>query len=105
MGPYAVVDYNFTLCRRQSRLQHMYHGHGHWATLCQSRLYPPVWDLGFGPISRFSFNPHPHKVQIYIEYHSVCPLVGIGTLPPPLSPARVFLPPVPKGGGHTRACG
>jgi hypothetical protein len=25
----------------------------------------------------------PHKVLIYIEHHSVCPLVGIGT-PPPL---------------------
>ncbi len=22
-----------------------------------------------------------HKVHIYMEYHSVCPLVGIGTLP------------------------
>ncbi len=36
---------------------------------------------------------------IYIEYHSVCPLVGVGT---PLSPASVPLPPEPKGGGHTR---
>jgi hypothetical protein len=24
------------------------------------------------------------KVHIYLEYHSVCPLVGIGTHPPPL---------------------
>jgi hypothetical protein len=24
-----------------------------------------------------------HKVKIYLEYHSVCPLVGIGTPPPP----------------------
>ncbi len=24
-----------------------------------------------------------HKVRIYKEYHSVCPLVGIGTLPTP----------------------
>jgi hypothetical protein len=23
-----------------------------------------------------------HKVLIYIEHHSVCPLVGIGTTPP-----------------------
>jgi hypothetical protein len=30
---------------------------------------------------------------IYKEYHSVCPLVDIGTHPPPLSPG---------GGGHTR---
>jgi hypothetical protein len=42
-----------------------------------------------------------HKVRIYKEYHSVCPLVGIGTLPTPLSPASVPLPPEP-GGGHTR---
>ncbi len=26
MGPYAVIDCNLTLCRRQSRLQHIYHG-------------------------------------------------------------------------------
>ncbi len=43
-----------------------------------------------------------HKVRIYKEYHSVCPLVEIGTLPPPLSPASV--PPVPKdGGAHSPA--
>jgi hypothetical protein len=36
------------LCRLQSRPQHIYHRHGHWATLCQSRLYSPVRDLGFG---------------------------------------------------------
>jgi hypothetical protein len=35
------------------------------------------------------------------KYHSVCPLVVIGTLPPPLSPASVPLPPEPGGGGHT----
>jgi hypothetical protein len=29
-------------------------------------------------------------------------LVGIGTLPTPLSPASVPLPPEPKGRGHTR---
>ncbi len=38
---------------------------------------------------------------MYKEYHSVCPLVGIGTLPTPFSPASVPLPPEP-GGGHTR---
>jgi hypothetical protein len=42
-----------------------------------------------------------HKVRIYKEYQSVCPLVGIGTLPIPLSPASVPLPPE-LGGGHTR---
>jgi len=45
-----------------------------------------------------------HKVRIYKEYHSVCPLVGIGTLPIPLSPASVPLPPEP-GGGSTLVCG
>ncbi len=35
------------------------------------------------------------------EYHIVCPLVGIGTLPTPLSPANVPLSPEP-GGGHIR---
>ncbi len=43
-----------------------------------------------------------HKVSIYKEYHSVCSLVGIGTLPTPLSPAaNVPLPPEPGGRGHT----
>ncbi len=38
-----------------------------------------------------------HKVRIFKEYHSVCSLVGIGTLPTPLSPASVPLPPEPGG--------
>ncbi len=38
----------------------------------------------------------------YKEYHSVGPLVGIGALPTPLSPASVPLPPKPGGGGQTR---
>jgi hypothetical protein len=42
-----------------------------------------------------------HKVHICREYHSVCPLVGIGNLPPPLSPASVPLP-RNQGGGGTR---
>jgi hypothetical protein len=42
------------------------------------------------------------KVRIYKEYHSVCPLVGIGTLPPPLSPASVPLP-QNGGGAHSPA--
>ncbi len=44
----------------------------------------------------------PHKVRIYTEYHGLCPLVGIGTLPTHLTPASVPLPPEPKGRGHTR---
>jgi hypothetical protein len=60
MRPYAGVDYNLTLCPLQSRLQHICHGKPYdllssmpiteWTfTLCQSRLYPPVRDFGFGP--------------------------------------------------------
>ncbi len=39
VGLYAGDDYNLTLSPLQSRLQH--------TTLCQSRLYPHVRDLGF----------------------------------------------------------
>jgi hypothetical protein len=46
--------------------------------------------------------PLYQKVHLYTEYHSVCPLVGIGTLRPPLLSASVPLPPEPKGRGHTR---
>jgi hypothetical protein len=43
------------------------------------------------------------KVHIFTEYHSVCPLVGIGTLPPPLSLASVPFPRAQRGGGgHSR---
>ncbi len=44
-------------------------------------------------------------MHIYKEYLSVCLLVGIWTLPRPLSPASVPLHPEPKGGGGTLACG
>ncbi len=45
-------------------------------------------------------------VRIYEEYHSVCILVGIGTLPTSPSPASVPLPPVPGGGAtHLRVRG
>jgi hypothetical protein len=44
MGPYAIVDYKVTLCRLQSRLQHIYHGQPYARDdLC----LPLVWDLGF----------------------------------------------------------
>jgi hypothetical protein len=57
-----------------------------------------------GILSLGSAQGGAHKVLIYKEYHSVCPLVGIGTLPTPLSPASVPLPPQPEGGG-TLTCG
>ncbi len=51
MGPYAGVDYNLTLCPLQSRHQHIHHGQPYARVdlnQCQSRLYPPVKDFGFG---------------------------------------------------------
>jgi hypothetical protein len=45
-----------------------------------------------------------HKVRRYIEHHSVCPFVGIGTPPTPLPQASVPSPPPAKGwGAHTPA--
>ncbi len=48
-----------------------------------------------------------HKVHIYLEFHSVCPLVGIGTDPPPLPPASVCVPPPlnQRGGGARSPAG
>ncbi len=37
----------------------------------------------------------------YRVYYGVCPFVGIWTLPPPLSPASVPLPPNQGGGAHS----
>jgi hypothetical protein len=43
-----------------------------------------------------------HKVRMHKEYHSACPLVGIGILPAPLSPPSVPLPPEPgEEGAHS----
>jgi hypothetical protein len=42
-----------------------------------------------------------HKVHIYLEYHSVCTLLGIGHPQPPLPQASVLTPGT-KQGGHTR---
>ncbi len=49
----------------------------------------------------FAMKGKKHEVRKYIEYHSVCPLVGIETLTTPLSPASVPLPPEQGGWGHT----
>jgi hypothetical protein len=45
------------------------------------------------------------KYVLYTEYHSVFPFVGIGTLPPPFSPASVPLPPYQRGGGEYSPAG
>jgi hypothetical protein len=51
MGPYAGADYNLTLCRFQSRLQHMYQGQPFASVdlkpYARGKLYHPVRDLGF----------------------------------------------------------
>jgi hypothetical protein len=46
----------------------------------------------------------PHKVHLCKEYHSVCPLVGIGTLPTPSLASECAPPPRTRGGGGTLAC-
>jgi len=46
-----------------------------------------------------------HIVHLYLEYYSVCPLIGIGTLPPPNSPESMPLPPAPKKEGDTLTSG
>ncbi len=51
MEPYAGADYNLILCPLQSWLQHIYDGQPvpeSTLTLCQSRLWPPFRDFGFG---------------------------------------------------------
>ncbi len=42
-------------------------------------------DANTEQLLRFSYLGDKHKVHIYLEYHSVCPLVQIGTPPPPAS--------------------
>ncbi len=66
-------------------------------------LYFSVLALPIKDVLLLDF-PINQKEHIFTEYHSVCPLVGIGTLPPPLSPASVPLHPEPKG-GSILACG
>jgi hypothetical protein len=78
----------------------------------------PIWHTHFvpgsvsvltsthaAPAMHENLNP---KERIYKEYHSVCPRVGIVTLPPPLSRQRVCHSPTTKwvgGGGGKLACG
>jgi hypothetical protein len=44
MGPYAGVDYNLTFCRRQSRLQHIYHRQPY----ARVDFIPQSGDLAYG---------------------------------------------------------
>ncbi len=55
------------------------------------------------PELKYIVGPYHKKVLIYIEHHSECPLVGIGT-PLTLEPQASVPSPVPKGGGGTLAC-
>jgi hypothetical protein len=43
MGPYAILDYNLTLSRIRSRLQHIYHGQPYGIV-----DFIPIRDFGFG---------------------------------------------------------
>ncbi len=49
-------------------------------------------------ITIYATKRHHHKISIYIEYRSVCHVVGNGTPPPPLPQASVP-PNGTKGGG------
>ncbi len=46
---------------------------------------------------------HPQSTYMYLEYHSVCPLVRIGTTHPLLPQASVSLPRNQRGGAHSPA--
>jgi hypothetical protein len=95
MEPYAGVYYNLTLCRLQSRLQYTYHGQPYARVdlnpmpesslkLCQSRLYPPVRDFGFG-LRGHSQSDRESPAAIYIPFitmsrrHGV--MLGVGRQP------------------------
>jgi hypothetical protein len=52
-------------------------------------------------IDFFTNGDSAQTTNLPIEYHSVCPLVRIGTTTFPLPQASVY-PPQPKGRGHTR---
>ncbi len=50
----------------------------------------------FSLIGYLQYCTVPQSICMYLEYHSVCPLVRIGTPPPPLPLASVFPPRVTK---------
>jgi hypothetical protein len=50
-----------------------------------------------------NLNDKDHKVNKYLENHSVCRLVGIGTPPSPLPHVNVHLPPDQRRGAHSPA--
>jgi hypothetical protein len=82
---------------------------------------PPGWDRFLGSLrdlqipSRGASLPLPQvwtwrpmllrDTKYVYTYHSVCPLVRIGTLPTPLSPAQVYPPPISGGGGGVERLG
>ncbi len=91
----------------------------YYASVAAVTLSPNI--VGFGSAARTLLfrliNTHPssrkhifaaqvlgcmvcHKVHAHKEYHSVCPLIGIGTLASECAP-----PPEPGGGGGTLAWG
>jgi hypothetical protein len=71
------------------------HGHPRQAILLSTEIIPlsiivtAISDIGFVT-----------KYLNYIEYHSVCPLLGIGTPPLPLPQASVPFSPNQRGGGR-----
>jgi len=70
-------------CRIKFVIKHLNMGHL-WKGGGQGELHLPSSPLVHRRPTKYLYTS--------IEYHSGCPLVGIGTLPPPLSPASVPLP-------------
>jgi hypothetical protein len=67
IGPSARVDNNLTICPLQSRLQHIYHGHWAWATLCQSHTLSPSQGQIQAPAGRYD-NPIPTRFLAPIDF-------------------------------------
>ncbi len=67
----------------------------------------PHWNPGSrsgnGPDDKDHLLGSHHKIHIYLEYNSVCPLVRSGTSPPPSPQARKSPPPQNQR-GDTLAC-
>jgi hypothetical protein len=77
-------------------------------------LYDPFPLHPFLPLCKYvELRPHPFRIlpsylfpqraYKYKEYDSACPLVGIGTPPPPSHASECAPPPGTKGGGGLRS--
>jgi hypothetical protein len=69
MGPCVVVDYNFTLCSFQSRLQQIYHGQ----TNAGVDIFPQSWTLDLASAScGISYNTYYfHFTNVHNQFFIV----------------------------------